>query len=331
MITKSISRFARNTVTILATVRELKGLGIGVYFEEQNIHSLSGEGEVMLTILASYAQEESRSVSENCKWRIRNDFAEGKPYGLHTMLGYRIKKGEFTIVPEEADIVRFIFDRYLEGDGIVKIMKSLIDGGVKLSRSAISEILRNPTYVGDLVLQRTFVVDHLKKHQKNNHGELPMYHVDDNHEGIVSRDVWNAVQAEREVRRKQYHPTSEPPAKYPYTGLISCEKCGCDYKRKISAGKIVWICPTFNSLGKDHCASQQIPETVLQRLIAEQDGLEKISRMGVPEANRLTFYLKDGSKTTVEWNTTRRDSWTPEMKEAARQRRLKQKDVKRNG
>ena len=123
IITKSISRFARNTLTLLKTVRELKELGVDVYFEEQNIHSMSGDGELMLTILASFAQEESRSVSENCKWRIRQQYKEGKTYGWGFMYGYRIKKGEVTIHEEEAQVVRWVFESYLEGMGTAEISR----------------------------------------------------------------------------------------------------------------------------------------------------------------------------------------------------------------
>ena len=129
ILVKSISRFARNTLALLNTVRELKGLGIGVYFEEQKLDTLSGDGEFMLTILASFAQEESRSVSENCKWRIRKKFEQGIPTGFG-MYGYEVRNGSFAIKPEEAEVVRRIFQMYLEGMGSVKIMKLLTEEGV---------------------------------------------------------------------------------------------------------------------------------------------------------------------------------------------------------
>lgn len=129
ILCKSISRFVRNTVMLMKTVRELKQLGVSVYFEEQNIDTMSGEGELMLTVLASFAQEESRSVSENCKWRIRKKFEQGIPTGL-CMYGYKVKNGVFTIIPEEAEIVRRIFRMYLEGMGCERIMKALTEAGV---------------------------------------------------------------------------------------------------------------------------------------------------------------------------------------------------------
>ena len=130
ILTKSISRFARNTLILLETVRELKGLGVAVYFEEQHIDSLSGDGELMLTILASFAQEESKSVSDNCKWRIRKDFSEGKPMNLMLMYGYRSENGKIEIDPEEAAIVKRVFSEYLRGDGSPTIAKRLREEGV---------------------------------------------------------------------------------------------------------------------------------------------------------------------------------------------------------
>lgn len=130
VITKSISRFARNTVTLLETVRELKALGVDVFFEEQNIHTLSGNGEVMMSILASFAQAESQSASENQKWRIRKNFEEGKPWD-GTLLGYRMQNGKYIVVPEEAELVRRMYSLYLSGKGVEAIAKILNADGLK--------------------------------------------------------------------------------------------------------------------------------------------------------------------------------------------------------
>lgn len=162
LITKSISRLARNTVTILSSVRELKNMNVDVFFEEQNIHSRSGDGELMLSILSSYAQEESRSVSENCKWRIRNDFREGKISGM-TMFGYRLKKGQLQMVPEEADVVRGIFADYLSGMGVIAITKKYRAMGFTFSKNGIAGMLRNEKFQGDMLLQKSFVEDHISK------------------------------------------------------------------------------------------------------------------------------------------------------------------------
>lgn len=129
VITKSISRFARNTVTLLQTVRDFKAWEVDIFFEEQNIHTMSADGELMLTILASYAQEESRSASENQKWRIKRNFEEGMPWN-GAMLGYRLKDGRYEIVPKEAELVRRIYSDYLAGDGYLSIAKRLTEEGV---------------------------------------------------------------------------------------------------------------------------------------------------------------------------------------------------------
>lgn len=334
IITKSISRFARNTVTVLQSVRELKAIGVDVFFEEQNIHSLSGEGEFMLSVLSSFAQEESRSCSENCKWRIRKDFQEGRP-NTGRLLGYRLSGGVLTIVPEEAEMVREIYRDYLSGMGMLAIVKKFRARGVFISKGGVSGILRNEKYIGSMLLQKTFVRDHLTKKKMKNTGQLPQFFVEDSHEAIIDRDTWDAVQ-DKIDRRANSHPPRKAPDSYPFTGLIRCGKCGAPYRRKhANAGKpyekIVWICATFNTLGKAECDSQQIPESVLETLAEEVGGISQISEVMVPEANRLIFRMKNGSEIEREWqNPSRRESWTPEMREAARQRALQQRGKEKN-
>ena len=190
IITKSISRMARNTVTLLETVRELKNLGISVYFEEQNINTGTADGELMLSILASYAQEESLSASENQKWRVRQNFENGQPW-RGFMLGYRYKDGQYIVVPEEAEIVRSIYADFLGGKGVTAIMKRLNKEGILTQqgftwhKSAITRILKNYTYTGNLLLQTKFRENHLTKRTLVNHGQLPQYHATDTHEAII--------------------------------------------------------------------------------------------------------------------------------------------------
>ena len=178
IITKSISRFARNTVTLLSTVRELKSIGVDIFFEEQNIHSTSGDGELMLTILASFAQEESLSASENQKWRIKKNFEEGKPWS-GKLYGYRLVKGTFVIIPEEAVIVGRVFAEYLSGKGNAAIANGLNADGIpsreggKWHAWVIGNMLRNVGYTGNLLLQKTYREDHLTKRKRNNDGVLP--------------------------------------------------------------------------------------------------------------------------------------------------------------
>ncbi len=279
VITKSISRFARNTVTLLQTVRELKLLEIDVYFEEQNIHTASADGELMLTVLASYAQEESLSVSENCKWRIRNKYKDGIP-NTFSILGYDFHKGNLTINEKEAEIVKQIFNYYMCGMGRNLIVKKLNSLGVspknggEWDSSKIREILTNEKYIGDMILQKHFVSNHIDKQKKINKGELPKYKVTCSHQGIIDREIFNSVQAEIENRKKIYSANNITTNKYKYTGKIICGICGKHYRRKINNSgtkyeKAVWICDTYNSKGKAFCQSKQIPEAILNTLVEE--------------------------------------------------------------
>ena len=298
-ITKSISRFARNTVTLLEMVRELKGLGVDVYFEEQNIHTLSADGELMLSILASYAQEESLSASENQKWRIRKNFEEGRPWN-GTLLGYRYRNGTLVIEPAEAKIVRRVFREYLAGKGVVAIANGLNEDGIptrygnRWCKAGVSCVLRNYTYTGNLLLQKTFREDHLNKRTLPNEGQLPQYHAEGSHEAIISMEDYEAAQAEM-VRRAEKH---APPGKgyrnrYPFTGLIVCGYYGKHYRRKVTAAETVWICVTYNTLGKAACPSKQIPEPVLTDLTADMD-IGDLTEICAEDGNRLVFRFKDG-------------------------------------
>ena len=327
VITKSISRFARNTVTLLSTVRELKELGVDVYFEEQNIHTASADGELMLTILASYAQEESLSVSENMKWRIRRNFEDGKPWsGL--ILGYRFEDGQYVIVPEEAEVVRRIYREYLDGKGATVIMKGLNEDGIRTRVGkpwrveGVLKILKNYNYTGNLILQKTYSENHLTKRKMINNGERPQYHAVGTHEAIIDLATWEAVQEEIHRRAVYYAPSKQAPASYPFTGLIVCGTCGKHYRRKTTASGIIWVCTTYNTYGKKGCASKAIPESTLYALTADIP-LGDLTAIQAEKDNTLVFCFKDGSQTVKRWkDRSRAESWTDEMKERARQQSL---------
>lgn len=321
ILTKSVSRFARNTLTLLETVRELKNLGVDVYFEEQNIHSASSDGELMLTILASYAQEESLSASENQKWRVRQQFQNGKPW-RGFMMGYRYDGDKYIIVPEEAEVVRSIFRDYLDGKGVAAIMKRLNEEGVLTQQgftwhqSAVSRILRNYAYTGNLLLQTKFRENHLTKRTLVNHGELPQYHAENTHEPIIDIGTYNLVQMEMEKRAKRF---SKPQTKteYPFTGLITCAGCGKHYRRKVTKTVPIWICATYNTLGKKACPSKAIPEPTLMALAAEIDDFSKITTITADKDNTLIFSLENGETIVKRWkDRSRSESWTPEMRAA---------------
>jgi site-specific DNA recombinase len=195
IITKSVSRFARNTVDSLVTIRKLKEKGVECFFEKENIYTFDGKGELLLTIMSSLAQEESRSISENVTWGQRKRFSDGKvSVGYSNFLGF--EKGEndtLKVVPEEAETVRIIYKLFLEGKTTQGIANYLMEHGVlsparkqKWQASTISSILTNEKYKGDALLQKRFTVDFLTKELRENNGEVPQYYVEGSHEAIIS-------------------------------------------------------------------------------------------------------------------------------------------------
>lgn len=346
IITKSISRFARNTVTTLKTIRELRHLNVDVYFEEQNIHTLGEDGELLLTLLAAYAEEEARSVSENQKWRIKSNYEQGLPWSI-TMYGYKQVEGRLEIVPEEAEILRLAADLYLEGYGRYKLEDAFATAGIKgrhganLGGNSIIDLICNEKIVGDMLLQKTFVVDPISKELRKNNGEKPQYFVESSHEGILDRETYEQVLAERARRAAAYKPRSGSYERnrFPFSSKICCGKCGKHFTRKTVAAKTsyekqVWICRTFNQKGKALCDAKQIPEDILKQLSAEVIGLpefeemvfeSKIEEIQVPENGTLVFVFYDGHTVTKIWeNPSRRHSWNPENRQRARELALRQ-------
>lgn len=349
IIVKAISRFARNTVTLLETVRMLKSLNIDVFFEEQNLHTLSAEGEMVLTFLASFAQEESRSVSENMKWRIKKDFEQGLIWGSKDNYGYQLVDKKLVVVPEQAAVVRRIFSLYVEGCGIQKIANILNEENVPTMRGSIwhkttiNHIIDNYNYTGNLILQKTYRTDYLSKKKKKNKGEVSQYLVEDAHEPIISLETFILCQELKRQRSTFYKISKTENAVYPFTMKIKCGICGKGYRRKHANKKILWTCCTYNTRGREYCNSKSVPETVLIDLAKEvldvsevtrNIVIKKISSIEVFNGNKLVFHLENGQIVEKTWkDITRRDSWTPEMKEAARKRSLEQhrKDGKKNG
>ena len=331
VITKSISRFARNTVTLLETVRELKNMGVDVFFEEQNIHSLSADGELMLTILASYAQEESLSASENQKWRIRRNFENGMPWN-GTMLGYRYEEGTLVVEPTEAEIVSRIFTEYLGGSGMTAIAKRLNADGIPTrfgndwGKTSIGKVLQNYAYTGTLLLQKYRRMDHLTKQDEPNNGELPKYHITDAHEAIISLRSFNAVQEEMKRRAEKHTHPGVKHKEYSFSGRITCARCGKHYRRKVKETGPVWICTTYNTYGKAACPSKAIPESILEAIVDEVGGIGKITVLQACEGNTLVLTLTSGEQIVKRWqDRSKRQSWTPEMKEKARQKDLERR------
>lgn len=273
IITKSVSRFARNTVECLEYVRSLKAQGIGIFFEEQNIDTLKNESELYLVIYAGFAQSESESISKHITWTYRKNFEDGKvSFQYKRLLGYRKgEDGKPEIVPEEAAIVERIYEMFLAGQPVKMIAQTLqaekieIPGkNLSFSKNMIMNILRNEKYCGDCILQKTVTVDCISKTRKANQGEAPMYIVENNHPAIISREVFNRAQEELS-RRNSLRLQSDKTAvtangrysKYALTEVLHCAECGSRYKRVTwnirGKKKIVWRCVSRLDYGKKYC------------------------------------------------------------------------------
>jgi site-specific DNA recombinase len=343
IITKSLSRFSRNTLDTLNILRELKQKSVDVFFERENIHSNSGDGELMLTILSSFAQEESRSVSENCKWRLREKMKQGELVGLRDMYGYVVEKDNIFIDPRQAEIVRQIFGWYVSGDSSVVIARRLIAAGeLTLKRAAwsarhVREILTNEKYTGNALLQKSYITDHLSKQKKRNRGEVPQYYVEQSHPAIVDIGTFQATQELLKLSSERYKPSNPVNARYPFTGRIICGNCGKNFQRKTMKGRISWNLEH----GKSACPAKQIPEETLLDACAEAlalpyfdatEFLKRVLRIEVVRANTLRFVFTDGTICLSEWNDrSRSESWTDEMKQAAKAKSLAIREALHSG
>ena len=298
----------------------------------------------MLSILASYAQEESRSVSENCKWRIQKRFEAGEPANWRFMYGYRIHKGIIRMDAEEAAVVRWVFQSYLNGYGTTEIARLLRASqtpcycGGTWTPKRVLDLLKNEKYAGNALLQKKYVPDHLSKSEKINHGELPKYFSEGTHEAIIAPEIFERVQAQIERNRRKNNIARIAPQHSIFTGRIVCCQCGKRYQRKVTRSEVAWNCATFLRLGKAYCHTKQIPEEILKQETAAVLGLrefdgavfnERIAEIRVPAFNHLIFVFRDGTQIERVWqDKSRRDSWTEEMRlraaEHARKRHVKE-------
>ncbi|WP_458861604.1 recombinase family protein [Streptococcus agalactiae] len=286
ILVKSISRFARNTLDCIKYVRELKELGVGVTFEKENIDSLDSKGEVLLTILSSLAQDESRSISENATWGIRKKFERGEVRVNTTkFMGYdKDENGRLIINPGQAETVKFIYEKFLEGYSPESIAKYLNDneipgwtGKANWYPSAIQKMLQNEKYKGDALLQKTFTVDFLTKKRVQNDGQVNQYYVENSHEAIIDKDTWELVQLEL-TRRKDFREEHQLKAYImqnddnPFTTKVFCAECGSAFGRKnwtTSRGKRkVWQCNNrYRVKGQIGCLNNHIDEETLEKAV----------------------------------------------------------------
>ena len=290
IITKSISRFARNTLDCLNFVRLLKDLGIGVTFEKEAIFTLDSKGEVLLSILSSLAQDESRSISENSTWGIRRRFEQGRLFINATkFLGYdKDKNGNLVINEKQAKIVRRIYREFLDGKGANRIARDLEkdrvpnwNGKAKWYENSIRKMLTNEKYMGDALLQKTYTVDFLNKKRADNTGQVPQYYVEDSHPAIIDKEMWEAVRLEMERRRvfaRTYGIQKlECATEYnPFAGRVICGSCGHAYGRKVWNStddrfrRIVWRCNgKYVVKGEKGCESQHIDDGVLYQVFVD--------------------------------------------------------------
>ena len=290
VLTKSISRFARNTVDCLNYVRALKELGIAVIFEKENMNTLEIDSEILITMLGAFAQSESESISANVRWGIRQAMKEGKATIQYKYL-YGYRKGDDSkpeIIPDQAEVVRKIYDLFLSGTPVRGIQEYLnansvpnINGESKWARSAIDSILTNEKYCGDVLLQKTYIDDCINKKVKKNTGQLPMYLVQNHHEGIISRETFDAAQAELARRSagkspsKKNAPTgrSRYSSKYALSDRLYCGECGtryqrCTWRNRDGSKRIVWRCVSRVDYGSTYCHdSPTLDEEPLHRAI----------------------------------------------------------------
>ena len=290
VLTKSISRFARNTVDCLNYVRALKELGIAVIFEKENMNTLEIDSEILITMLGAFAQSESESISANVRWGIRQAMKEGKATIQYKYLyGYRKgDDGKPEIIPDQAEVVRKIYGLFLSGTPVRGIQEYLnansvpnINGEPKWARSAIDSILTNEKYCGDVLLQKTYIDDCINKKVKKNTGQLPMYLVQNHHEGIISRETFDAAQAELARRSagkspsKKNAPTgrSRYSSKYALSDRLYCGECGtryqrCTWRNRDGSKRIVWRCVSRVDYGNKYCHnSPTLDEEPLHRAI----------------------------------------------------------------
>lgn len=312
IVTKSVSRFARNTVDSLSTIRKLKEHGTEVYFEKENIWTFDSKGELLITIMSSLAQEESRSISENCTWGQRKRFADGKvTVPFEHFLGYdRGEDGNLVVNKEQAVIVKKIYRMFLQGYSASGIAKELTADGIltpggkkKWSSRTVLSILSNEKYKGDALLQKSFTVDFLTKEKKKNEGEIPQYYVTGNHEAIIPSSTFERVQKLLEKRKGGKNRISSVSI---YSSKIKCADCGSWYGSKTwhSTNKYrtrIWQC---NHKFENHCTTRHLKEDEIQTLFLQAaNKLLKNKKEIVATHQEITRIIFDTSALEKEQET----------------------------
>lgn len=319
ILVKSISRFSRNTVDCLEYIRELKALGIGVIFEKENINTLTETSEAMITIMGYFAQAESESISKNVTWGVRHAFSEGKVTFTHDIYGYRKEYNPETkrqdiisIVEDEAAVIREIFERYYAGDSLTGICtylnnNQIVPPGKKKDRwypSTLQTILRNEKYKGDVLTQKTFCSDLLSHKREKNTGQLAQHYLENHHEAIIDRELFDKVQAEYARRNakkviktdgmQETQKKGRYNSKYALTDILVCGHCGAPYRRCVwthhGNRKVVWRCTTRMDYGKEKCNGS---------FTIEEEGLHQAILKAISNLSSRKEELKDELKAAL--------------------------------
>ena len=266
IITKSISRFSRNTIDCLQHIRELKSIGVEVYFEKEQIDTGDAGGEMILSFFSAMAQEESLSISSNLRWGVRQRMKNGSYVISQPPYGYRLEEKRFEVAPQEAGVVQHIFRQYLSGIGMEGIAKNLTamkipapQGAATWNPSAIRIILKNEKYIGDSLLQKTYTADTFPFERKVNKGEIAQYYVENSHEPIIRKDDYE--RAQNLMARRRIDKTCK---KYPFSLMFYCNECGASFMRRVVRNKAYWVCRSHDG-GKENCPVGRIPEIELEQ------------------------------------------------------------------
>lgn len=322
IITKSISRVSRDTLEILKIIRFLRERGINMHFENEKLDSIEADKEFEITLRGMLAQDESRNISENIQWGIQRKFEKGEIYTKYkNFMGYTCVDGEIVIVPEQAEVVRKIFDLYLQGLTLGQIKVYLEAQGIKTvtgkeiwDTKTIQRMLTNEKYKGDTMLQKTFTEDFMTGKKSRNDGQRNKYYVKDSHPAIVSTEVFDKVQEEMAKRSRVISNEdgtveisgSKYNGKYILGNLLVCGDCGASYRRRTERGKVVWRCATRVEKGKEACAnSPTLDEECIKNVLGEmicKDAVydENVIRNQVDRIQIFNKYIticcKDGSQ-----------------------------------
>lgn len=335
IITKEVSRFARNTVDTLQYTRELKAAGVSVFFINDNINTMDNDGELRLTIMASIAQEESRKTSERVKWGQKRRMEQGVVFGRN-ILGYHLKNGVLTVNEEEAELVRHIFHKYLEGKGLHIIARELQaeghktkNGNSEWTNKAIRTILQNEKYVGDLLQKKTITPDFLTHAKKYNNGEEEMVYIKDHHEPIIDRETFDFVQAEFKRKSEVYkNDNSKHSNRYAFSGKLKCGCCGRRYiahfrKRSNGSTRKIWYCYNSVKNGLEHevngemigCNNKAVGNELLESAVIQ--ALNDVSFDREAIIKKLTKIINEvvQSHTPTQYNFTKAEQAVKKLEE----------------